>query len=62
MVAVPYSNSKSTECVSAGSLFFFRSSIKGLLIKYDTAEANTNPLDSMAAILSTLNFLALSTI
>ena len=23
IVAVPYSNSKSTECVSAGSLFFF---------------------------------------
>ena len=31
MVASPYSSLKSTECVSAGNLFFFLNSIKGLL-------------------------------
>jgi len=29
IVASPYSNSKSTECVSAGNLFFFLKRIKG---------------------------------
>ena len=41
---------------------FFLTSIKGLLVIYDTADAKTKPLDSIAAILSTLNFLVLSTI
>ena len=39
MVAVPYSSLKSTECVSAGNLFFFLSKIKGLLTIYETADA-----------------------
>jgi len=56
IVAVPYSNWKSTEWVSAGSLFFFLNNTNGLLSIYDTADAKTKPLDSIAAILSTLNF------
>ena len=54
IVAVPYSSSKSTEKVSAGSLFFFLNKINGFFKIYDTADANTNPLDSIADILSIL--------
>jgi len=36
--------------------------MKGLFIIYDTADAKTKPLDSTAAILSTLNFLVFSVI
>ena len=50
IVAFTYSNSKSTEWTSAGNLFFFLSIINGLLRIYETADANTNPLDSIAAI------------
>ena len=57
MVASPYSSLKSTECVSAGNLFFFLSSIKGLFKTYDTADAKTKPLDSIAATLSNSIFL-----
>ena len=57
IVAVPYSNSKSTDCTSAGRLFFFLSMINGFLSTKETAEAKTNPLDSIAAILLKLNFL-----
>ena len=52
MVAFPYSSSKSTEWTSAGSLFFFLKSIKGFSNWYETVEAKTKPLDSIAAILS----------
>ena len=33
IVASPYSSWKSTECLSAGNLFFFLYIIKGLLVK-----------------------------
>ena len=56
MVAVPYSSLKSTENLSAGNLFFFLNKINGFFNKYETADAKTNPLDSMAAILSNLYF------
>ena len=63
MVAVPYSSSKSTECTSAGSLFFFLNIMNGLSKINEIAEANTKPLDSTAAqILSKLNVFDLSTI
>ena len=52
IVASPYSSLKSTECVSAGNLFFFLSKIKGLLSKYETVDAKTKPLDSIADTLS----------
>ena len=35
--------------------------MKGLLVKYDTADAKTKPLDSIAAILFELNTLLAST-
>ena len=57
-----YSSSKSIEWVSAGNLFFFRSIIKGFLRIYETADAKTKPLDSIAATLLNLNFFDLSTI
>ena len=56
IVAVPYSNSKSTEWTLAGNLFFFLNIIKGFFNKYEDADAKTKPLDSIAAILSILNF------
>ena len=62
IVAVPYSSSKSIEWTSAGNLFFFLNNIKGFFSIYDTAEAKTNPLDSIAAIFVKLYFLDLSTI
>ena len=62
IVAVPYSNSKSIEWTSAGYLFFFLSIMNGFLRMYEIADANTNPLDSIAAIFVKLNFFDLSTI
>ena len=62
MVAVPYSSSKSTENLSAGNLFFFLSNINGFFNKYETADAKTKPLDSIAAILSKSYFFKISII
>ena len=42
IVASPYSSWKSTECLSAGNLFFFLRRIKGFLVKYETVEAKIN--------------------
>ena len=56
IVAFPYSNSKLTEWVSAGNLFFFLNRTKGLPSWYETVEAKTNPLDSIAATLSNCIF------
>ena len=38
--------------VSAGNLFFFLSKMKGLFSKYETVDAKTKPLDSIADTLS----------
>ena len=62
IVASPYSSLKSIECLSAGSLFFFLNNINGFSRMYETAAANTKPLDSIAEILSNFNFLEISII
>tara|TARA_B100000795_G_C22422779_1_gene295100 strand:- start:352 stop:504 length:153 start_codon:yes stop_codon:yes gene_type:complete len=43
-------------------IYFFFNIIKGFFKIYETAEANKNPLDSIAAILVKLNFFDRSTI
>ena len=62
IVAVPYSKLKSTEWTSAGSLFFFLNNMKGFFKIYETADANTKPRDSIAAIFVKLNFFDFSII
>ena len=52
--SISYSSSKSIECTSAGNLFFFLRSINGFFKRYEIVEANTKPLDSIAATLSKL--------
>ena len=42
-------------------IYFFLNIMKGLLVKYDTADAKTKPLNSIAAILFELNTLLAST-
>ena len=45
-----------------GRLFFFLNNMNGLFKAYDTVDAKTNPLDSIAATLSKFIFFAISII
>ena len=47
---------KSTENLSAGSLFSFLSNTMGLFTIYERGDEKIKPLDSIAAILSQLSF------